>query len=275
MFHLLYAINAASKAHLPLSAPKCTAPVSLEPLMEPVGPTLGQVVLLLSDLFAGVTLEATASRRGVNIVVVRRVIDAICPAAMRLLGEAATDSLHQTDEQALAAMLSISAKVNINFKRLSESRWLHSKKLAEKCEQSDLRALASSWLCLVHFGTICTPPTEMTTNFVKGLKAVGIHVQRIVVRINPCANADAITLARSTNFLKHQFHAHFGASPQFDENRHRRGRASRHGRPPLFLMVLSRAIGIGEVAPPALNDTQTLNALMLSIVAHTNLNTSN
>jgi hypothetical protein len=272
MFHLLDAINAAAKAHQPRSAPRSAVQGTLAPVQQAFeGPTLELVISVLSDLFANLPLETTASRRGVTMAFVRALLDGLNPAISRVLGDAIPDASLLTDAQALAMTLSICNHLNIKFSRLSNSRWNHSQKLASNCGTAELLQLSNAWLDLAHFGNVNTPPSQATADFVRGLHLLGIPVHRITIRINPNPKDETAVLARSTNFLKQQFHTRFGAAPQFDKNKPRRGRSGLNGRHPMYLQILTRDLKPGEIASPALNDTQTFSALMLAVLAYINI----
>jgi hypothetical protein len=272
MFHLLDAINAAAKAHQPRSAPRSAVQGTIAPVQQAFeGPTLELVISVLSDLFANLPLETTASRRGVTTAFVRAILDGLNPKLSRVLGDAIPDASLLTDAQAVEMTLSICNHLNINFSRLSHSRWKHSQKLASNCGTAELLELTIAWLDLAQFGNVNTPHSPATADFVKGLHLLGIPVHRIAIRINPKPKDDAAVLLRSTNFLKQHFHTRFGAAPQFDRNNPRRGRSGLHGRHPMYLQVLTRDLRPGEIASPALNDTQTLSALMLAVLAYINI----
>jgi hypothetical protein len=272
MFHLLDAINAAAKAHQPRSAPRSAVQGTLAPVQQAFeGPTLDLVISVLSDLFANLPLETTASRRGVTMAFVRAILDGLNPKLSRVLGDAIPDASLLTDAQAVEMTLSICNHLNINFSRLSHSRWKHSQKLASNCGTAELLELTNAWLDLAQFGNINTPSSQATADFVKGLHSLGIPVHRIAIRINPNPKENDAFIARSTNFLKQRFHLHFGAAPQFDRNEPRRGKSGRHGRQRMYLQVLTRPLKPHEVAPPALNDTKTLNALLLAALAYSKL----
>lgn len=271
MFNVLDAINDAAKVHLPSSAPREVEQSTLEPTQQtPEGPTLELVTSVLADLFAGMPLETTASRRGVTMTFVRTLLDGLNLAISREHDESIPVASLLTDLQALELALSICNKVNIKFNRLSSPRWMHSHKLASKISAEQLLELTNAWLDLAQFGNIRTPPTQTTGHLVKGMQSLGIPVHRIAVRINPSPKADATVITRSTSFLQQHFHLHFGSAPQFEINKPRRGRFGQYGRHPMYLLVLTRALRPGEITPPALNDTQTLSALMVSVLAYAN-----
>lgn len=272
MFHLLDAINHAAKVHLPTTAPRLAEQGRLEAIQPiPERPTLDLLIAVLSDVFGGMSQETTASRRGVTTAFIRSIFDGLIPALSRVLGETIPDANLLTDAQALAIALSICDHINIKFSRLSEPRWKHTQKLAGNCDDVELGALTSAWLDLARFGNISTPPLPATIDFIRGLHSIGIPVHRIAIRINPNPKEDHAFIARSTNFLKQHFHLHFGAAPQFDRNRPRRGQTGRHGRQRMYLQVLTRPLKPGEVAPPALNDTQTLSAFLLAALVYSNM----
>lgn len=272
MLHVLDAINNAARVHLPATTRR-NGDIGRNEFAQPVPerPAMDVVISILADLFSDMDIATTMSRRGVTNAWVRSIIDVVGAAALRISGADESDKLALTDSLALGIALSITNRINLDFSRLSKPNWKYSRKLAEKLDNNELRQLTDAWLDLARFGNINVPDSPRTAQLVKGLHLLGIPADRITVRINPHPREDETSILRSTNFLKQQFQLHYGATPQFEKNRHRRGKSGPLGRERMYLHVLTRALCPGEVAPPALNDTKTLNALSLSALVYSTI----
>jgi integrase len=151
-----------------------------------------------------------------------------------------------------------SNKVKIDFSRLDRSSWAFVCKVATSQSLDDLCRLTDYWLSAVRSGNIALSERSGTPQFLSVLKKCGVGVERMVVRVN----GDPWT-APKNEFAVTEAHAAFdfayGISPQFETS------SPRRGRPTCYLQVLTKPTSPNRVVAASHNDTQTLNALMLSI----------
>lgn len=274
MLHVLDAINNAARFHLP-AITRRNGDIGRTEFAQsvPERPALDVLTSILADLFSDLDIETTISRRGVTYNYVRSIIDTVVTAVLTISGVVKPYELDLTDVQALKTALTVANHINLDFSRLSKAHWKYSLKQAEECATHELQEVVAAWLDLARFGNINMPDSPRTVQMIKGLHLLGISADRITVRINPHPQEDDKSVLRSINYLKQCFQLHYGAAPQFERNRHRRGKLGPLGRERMYLHVLTRAINPGEVAPPALNDTKTLNALLLSALVYSTIGT--
>jgi hypothetical protein len=216
---------------------------------------------VLTDVFDGFDSEPIRLRNGLT----EKQADAWFDAVGSLHSKLKFADVNRPPSEQLSSLESAVNTVNclkLNYQRLTRPEWLHALKTASLISVQALTEYASCWLQCVKQGSLIFEDPTNAKKLLELFRLLGFSSNRFVIRVDRPKDATLEDALKLADPCRRTFLSIYGTAPQVEAVRHRRGRES------VYFQLLTAPITEGTFAASALNDTQTVNALMLCIFAH-------